>query len=255
MNSKMGVIGKLIGGTLGFAFGGPIGALVGAAAGHVFADRKPDRESIQPRLGSPEHRQAVFMSSVIVLAAKLCKVDGQVTRDEITTFKRVFSIPDGDTGAVGSLFNLAKEDPAGHEIYARQVHEIFGRDREMCKNLVASLMAIACADGKFHPAERRYISDVAGILGLTDLELRQVEMMFARVRAQGEEEDPYAVLGVAPDASDAAIKAVHRKILKENHPDLAMARGLPEELMKIGDRKLAAANAAYDEIKRRRKAA
>lgn len=255
MKSAMGVLGKVIGGTLGLLVGGPIGALLGAAAGHVVADRKSDYGPVRPSLDSPDQRQAVFMSAVVILAAKLCKVDGHVTRDEIATFKRVFAMNERDAAGVGSLFNMAMADPGGYEPYARQIGELFGHDREMCKNLVGALMSIACADGAYHPAERRYISNVAGILGLTDREIRQVESMFVLLRARDEDEDPYAVLGVKPDASDAEIRAVHRKIIKENHPDLAMARGLPEELRKVGDRKLAAANAAYDEIKRRRKAA
>ncbi len=251
----MGIFGKVLGGTLGFALGGPIGALVGAAAGHVLADRKSSPSTVQTRLDSPDQRQAAFMFSVVILAAKLCKVDGKVTRDEIATFKRVFTIPESETKAVGALFNSAIRDPAGHEVYAAQVRQLFGHDREMCKNFAAALMAIACADGTYHPAERDYINNVAGILGLSSHELRQVESMFAASPARCTEEDPYAVLGVSSDATDAEIKVAHRKILKENHPDLAMARGLPEELWKIGDRKLAAANAAYDEIKRQRMAA
>ena len=255
MKSAMGILGKVIGGTLGLLVGGPIGALLGAAAGHVVADKKFNYGAVRPNLDSPDQRQAVFMSAVVILAAKLCKVDGHVTRDEIATFKRVFTMNERDADGVGSLFNMARADPGGYEPYARQIGELFGHDREMCKNLVGALMSIACADGVYHPAERRFIANVAGILGLTDREIRQVESMFALLRARDEEEDPYEVLGVAPDASDAEIRAVHRKIIKENHPDLAMARGLPEELRKVGDRKLAAANAAYDEIKRRRKAA
>ena len=70
---------------------------------------------------------------------------------------------------------------------------------------------------------------------------------------KSEKRNPYAILGVSSDASDAEVKAAHRKILKDNHPDLMMARGMPEELTEIGNRKLAAANAAYDMIKERRK--
>ena len=249
----MGILGKLVGGTVGFAIGGPIGALVGAAAGHFVSDRKPRRQIAEVREDSRENRQAIFLFSVVILAAKLCKVDGAVTRDEIATFRRVFSIPDSEKDAVGALFNSAKSDASGYEPYAAQIREVFGHDREMCKNLVASLVMIACADGTYHPLERAFIAKVAGILLLSANDLRQVESMFAPSPAQSQSENPYQTLGVASSATDDEIKAAHRKILMENHPDLMMSRGLPEEMRKIGDRKLAAANAAYDEIKRQRK--
>ncbi len=250
----MGILGKLVGGTVGFAIGGPIGALVGATAGHFVSDRKSRKRIPGAREDSPENRQAIFMFSVVILAAKLCKVDGTVTRDEIATFRRVFSIPDSEMGAVGALFNSAKSDAAGYEPYAMQIAQVFGHDKEMCKNLVASLVMIACADGVYHPLERGFIAKVAGILLLSANDLRQVESMFAMGAAQSQTEDPYQTLGVTGDATDDEIKAAHRKILMENHPDLMMSRGLPEEMQKVGDRKLAAANAAYDEIKRQRKA-
>ncbi|MCY3879368.1 MAG: TerB family tellurite resistance protein [Rhodobacteraceae bacterium] len=251
----MGILGKLVGGTVGFALGGPVGALVGVATGHFVSDRRSRRRSPRIPAESPENRQAVFLASVVILAAKLCKVDGTVTRDEITTVRRVFSIPESEKEAVGALFNTAKSDAAGYEPYAMQIAKVFGGDREMCKNLVASLIMIACADGAYHPLERRFIANVADILDLSANDLRQVESMFAPTAAVSHKEDPYQTLGMQSDATDAEIKAAHRKILMENHPDLMMARGLPEELRKIGDRKLAAANAAYDEIKRIRKAA
>lgn len=249
----MGILGKLVGGTVGFAIGGPIGALVGATAGHFVSDRRSRRKIPVIREDSPENRQAVFLFSVVILAAKLCKADGTVTRDEVATFRRVFTIPDSEAAAVGALFNSSKSDAAGYEPYAAQIAQIFGHDREMCKNLVASLVMIACADGVYHPLERGFIAKVAGILSLSANDLRQVESMFAVRPAQSRQEDPYQTLGVTSDATDDEIKAAHREILMENHPDLMMSRGLPEEMLKVGDRKLAAANAAYDEIKRQRK--
>ncbi len=252
----MGVLGKLWGGVLGFAIGGPIGALVGAAAGHMVADRKSRRTKAAERIDSPEQRQAAFMFSVVILAAKLCKVDGRVTRDEIAAFRKAFAFQESEIEAVGVIFNQAKQDAAGYEIYAHQVFQIFGHDREMCRNVIAALLSIASVDGNYHPAERQFIADVAGILGIQEHDLRRLEFIYGSRRAtQQAKDDPYEILGVRPDASDEAIKQAHRKILKENHPDLAMARGLPEEMRKIGERKLAAANDAYDRIKELRAAA
>ena len=248
----MGIMGKLLGGALGLAIGGPIGAIVGATAGHYIKDRRSDRAVSVASL-TAEQRQMVFLSGVVILAAKLCKVDGHVTRDEIATFKRVFSIPTSPKGQpdpLAALFNQAKQDAGGFEIYARQLGELFGQDREMRKNLIAALLTVAAADGVLHDAEKIFIEDVAAILGLSDHEIEQAEYIFSSTQpGHHEKEDPYSVLEVSPDATDAEIKAAHRKILKENHPDLAMARGVPEEMLKLCDQKMAAANAAYDRIK------
>ena len=55
-------------------------------------------------------------------------------------------------------------------------------------------------------------------------------------------QDPYKVLGVAPDASDEEIKKAYRDLTKKYHPDLNP--GDEEAARKMND-----INAAYDAIK------
>jgi len=62
---------------------------------------------------------------VIALAAKLAKADGTVTHDEVDVFKRVFPVPREEEANVGHLFNLAKQDVAGFDSYARQLAALF----------------------------------------------------------------------------------------------------------------------------------
>ena len=84
----MAIWGKIIGGAAGFALGGPLGALLGAAAGHAL-DRKHDSVDVT----SHDQREVAFTLAVIALSAKMAKVDGQVTRDEVNAFKQLFHIP------------------------------------------------------------------------------------------------------------------------------------------------------------------
>ncbi len=44
---------------------------------------------------APE-RSVAFTIAVIALGAKMAKADGQVTRDEVAAFRRVFAIPEGE---------------------------------------------------------------------------------------------------------------------------------------------------------------
>ncbi len=55
-------------------------------------------------------------------------------------------------------------------------------------------------------------------------------------------DDPYKVLGVPPNASDAEIKAAYRRLVKKYHPDLNPGNVEAAEKMKE-------LNAAYDQIK------
>ena len=52
--------------------------------------------------------------------------------------------------------------------------------------------------------------------------------------------------------ADAELKSHYRKLVSENHPDRMMSRGLPPEMIRIANDRLAAINAAYERIARAR---
>lgn len=244
-----------MGGAAGFALGGPLGALVGAAAGHmVDRVRKETREAIEQgesdgRLGqSSDAKQMAFTVGVIVLAAKLAKADGQVTRDEVETFKTVFKIPTEGVGDVGAIFDEAKRSASGFEPYARQIADIFGGQPTVLESLLDALFAVAMADGVMHDAERDYLARVAFIFGLTE---QRFESVAAR-HVSPEQSDPYEILGVKRDIDDDALKQHYRKLVREHHPDKLTAQGMPEEFVAEANETLARINAAYDQIQSQR---
>jgi DnaJ like chaperone protein len=67
------------------------------------------------------------------------------------------------------------------------------------------------------------------------------------------DDDPYAVLSIAPDASDEAVHAAWRSALSDAHPDRVLARGLPAEYVEVAQAKSAAINAAFDAVNRERR--
>ena len=67
-----------------------------------------------------------------------------------------------------------------------------------------------------------------------------------------EENDPYEILGIARSASDDEIKAKYRALTRENHPDILMAKGVPQEFIDLANEKMAVINAAYDKIEKER---
>jgi DnaJ like chaperone protein len=237
----MSIWGKIIGGAAGFALGGPLGAIVGAAAGHAV-----DKMRAGPP--SEQQRQAAFSIAVIVLAAKMAKADGVVTRDEIDTFKRMFHVPAHEMRNVGRLFDQAKQDSAGYEPYARQVAELFHDSPLVLEELLDGLFLIAKADNVVHPAELQFLYHVSEIFGFDQATFERIcESQRAPVEA-----DPYGVLGVGRDESDAEIKNAYRALMREHHPDRLMAQGMPQEFIDVANKKVAAINGAYHRIRRDR---
>lgn len=237
--------GKILGGVGGFAVGGPLGALVGAAAGHAIDSLRGDAGA------EPPENSAAFTIACIALGAKMAKADGQVTRDEVNAFKEVFAVPPDQQMAMGRLFDQAKKDARGFEPYARQIAGLFADRPDVLGKLLAALFHIAKADGVVSPAEIDYLRCVAQIFGFPEREFERVRATHM-ADAPGAADDPYVILGVAPDIDDAGLRAAHRQRVKENHPDTLIARGMPEELVALATEELARINAAWKTVKQRR---
>jgi DnaJ like chaperone protein len=240
----MSIWGKIIGATTGFAVGGPIGALVGGLAGHVY-DRHRARGDEE---GGDATKQIAFTIGVIALGAKMAKADGQVTADEVQAFKEVFQIPPDEMKNVARVFDLARKDARGYEIYAHQIAGLFKENPRVLEDLVDGLFHIAKADNIMHPAELECLENVSRIFGFDANE-------FARIKEAHlgpDQADPYQVLGISRDASNDDIKKVYRRLIREHHPDALIAQGVPEEFVQVANDKLAAINVAYDRIEKER---
>jgi DnaJ like chaperone protein len=239
--------GKIIGGAAGLALGGPLGALLGAAAGHA-VDKMTSTAVEGPIDEKAATRKVAFTIGVIVLSAKMAKADGVVTKDEIAAFREVFHVPADETRNVGRVWDLARKDVAGFEIYAQQIAKLFNPGSPVLEELLGSLLHIAKADGVIHENELAYLERVAEIFGIERLAFQRL----LSVHGARPGDDPYGVLGVEANASNEEIKAIYRKLIRENHPDRLVAEGMPEEFVRQANDKMAAINAAYDEVSKAR---
>lgn len=203
------------------------------------------------RLRGPRERSVAFAIAVIALGAKMAKADGVVNRVEVRAFREVFRIAPEDEAQAARVFNLARQDAAGFEAYAERVAKMFRDEPGILCNLMEGLFYIAMADGNYHPDEEAFLQTVAGIFGLED-------RTFNRLRARfvpSAERDPYDVLGVPQDASMEEVRRAYRSAARESHPDRLVAQGLPEESVKMAERRMADINRAWDEIRDQRGAA
>ncbi len=188
-------------------------------------------------------RSVAFTVAMIALSAKMAKADGVVTGDEEIAFLELFDIPSGEERNVARLFNLAKQDVAGFETYAERLAVLFPNDPETCIDILDGLFHIAKADGVLHENEIGYLRRISQIFNLDE---RMFNQMLARHARGGA--DPYAILGVAPEASDAELKSQFRHLVRETHPDRLIARGVPEDFVRIANDRLAALNGAWAQV-------
>jgi DnaJ like chaperone protein len=196
------------------------------------------------KLRTPPERTIGFTIAVIALGAKMAKADGLVTRDEVTAFRQVFHIPASETQNAARVFDLARKDVAGFDLYAARIRDMFGAGHQALVDLLEGLFYIAVADGRYHPNENVFLEEVARIFGVQSRDFVNMRSRFV----PDENPDPYCILGIEPTADAETVRQAWRALVREYHPDRMIARGVPEEAMKLAEKRLIQANWAYEEI-------
>lgn len=203
--------------------------------------------------GAPDPERSVgFTIAVIALGAKLAKADGEVSRDEVSAFRRVFTLPAGEERNAARVFNLARQDVAGFDVYARKIAAMFTDkahpdNRALFIDLIEGLFHVALADDILHEDEDAFLAHTAEIFGLD-------ERCYRTIRARlvdGAARDPYDLLGVPKGATLADIRRAWKQAVRENHPDAMIARGVPPEAVVLAQRRLIAINAAWEDLRNR----
>ena len=251
--------GKVLGGTVGFWLGGPIGAIIGAALGHGMVDRS-DTQTL--RLDNTERRQTAFFSATFAVMGHMAKSDGRVSPDEIALANRVMErldlVPHMREFA-RHLFSQGKRpDFPLEEVLAQLSRE--ARSRDLMRMFLEIQVFAAYADGRMHPAERRILERICAHLGFDAATLARVEVLvqaelghtFSQDSHHGSLEKAYALLGVSPEDDDAQVKRAYRRLMSQHHPDKLVAKGLPEEMMKLATAKAQEIKGAYESIKEAR---
>jgi DnaJ like chaperone protein len=201
----------------------------------------------------PAPEQSIgFTIAVLALGAKMAKADGTVTRDEVTAFRRIFTFPEGEEQHAAQVFNLARQDVAGFDAYARKIARLFNPsgtricadDHHVLVDILEALFQIAIADGSYHPGEDAFLIHVANEFGLDE---RCFNIVRARL-VEGAPRDPYDVLGLPHDASKDQARKAWKDLVRGTHPDVLQSRGIPPEAMKLAERRLQLINEAWRAI-------
>lgn len=193
----------------------------------------------------PGGKDAAFTLALIALSAKMAVADGVATASEMRAFKRTVEIPPAIEHQVDRVYQLARQDVAGYESYARKIGRFFSREPETLEHVLDGLFFIASADGLVHEAELDYLKQVSEIFGFDDARFEQIASQHVYLDT---DIDPYVVLGLMPGADRDEVRRVYRLLVAEHHPDRLIAKGVPEELIDVATARMQAINSAYNRI-------
>ncbi len=264
--------GKLAGGVFGFMLGGPLGALLGSVLGHNFDKGLAglDKDGMGGSQAEQERIQSAFFTATFSVMGHIAKADGRVSPEEISQAQAVMAqmdLPPDMRRAAIELFNQGKRQDFPLDEVLQQFRRECRRRSTLIQMFLEIQIQAAWADGRMDTAEEQMLLHICQKLGIPEFLFRQLERM---IRAQqgshaGENrrtggaarsapslEDAYAMLGISSHASEAEVKKAYRRLMSQHHPDKLVAKGLPEEMMKVATRKTKEIRKAYEAIKQAR---
>lgn len=238
--------------------GGPVGALLGAVLGHNF-DQGLSATEDQNGFGRRERTQTLFYTTTFSIMGHVCKADGRVTQSEIQLAERVMQQMDLDTEqrkAAIRLFNEGKRP--GFPL--SEVLGQFRRETGFRPNLIRVFIEIqimaAYADNIMHPAERRVLLRICSLLNISEHDFDHLCTMISGMEGRSGDDraaslkQAYAILDIKESAGVDEIKKTYRRLLNQHHPDKLVAKGLPEEMMKVATERTHEIRKAYEIIKK-----
>lgn len=249
--------GKVVGAALGAVAGGPIGAMVGAVLGHQF-DRGFATAGGRPSAAVQE----VFFTTTFAVMGHVAKADGRVTEDEIRSARAIMHhmrLEPGQVQEAIRLFTEGKQPDFPLDETVDRFKRVSGRRRDLHRAFVEIQVQAALFAGSINGPTRDVLWRVAQALGVTRVELAQIEALIRLQRSRAGRRtatgtrtriaEAYRVLGVAPDAGDKEVKTAYRRLMNQHHPDKLHSRGMPDSMTPVAEEKTREIRAAYDAIR------
>ncbi len=257
---SMAWAGKLLGAALGAMAGGPVGAVLGGLLGHQF-----DRGLGEPAGRPSANVQREFFSATFSVMGHIAKADGRVSEDEIRSARTIMHhmrlSPEQVTEAI-RLFNDGKRSDFPLADVVSRLQGSGVRSHKLDRAFIEIQMQAMLASGPVHPAARSVLWEVARQLGVSRVELAQIEALIRLQNARSQQAqkpaagtrvaESYKVLGVDPTSSDREVKTAYRRLMNQHHPDKLRARGMPDSMIPVAEEKTREIRAAYDAIRQTR---
>src|SRR6185436_1571527 len=259
--------GKVVGGFIGL-IGGPVGAVIGAALGHLYDTAQEEEDSAGGGQLGPGQAAEQFFLSTFRIMGHVAKSDGRVSEQEIAAARGVMAALRLDSMQVAVAieeFSKGKQQSFDLAVEMANLRRALAGRPDLARIFMEIQVRAALAGNNIEGPARKYVSRVATSLGISLIELAQIEAVlriqrgnFRReaqqpaARATLQVELAYKVLEVEATAGNDEVVKAYRRQLSRHHPDKLKANGLPESMVEHAKERTQQIIEAYELIKERR---
>lgn len=262
--------GKFAGAGLGYILGGIPGMLLGVVAGFivdksVLALKQPHFARVDP--ADIARLQKEFFVATFSVMGHVSAAGSATNDDELRSLNKVIArlnLPSDVYDEAVKLYSQSKSADFN-------LNEVLLPFLSACRqqpHLLEMFMEIqlfaAYEGGELHPTRQQMLLNICRMLEMSRADFDRIfstiraEYHFSRDKKTGKVvsmpdnsniAQAYAILNLSPNASNEEIKQAYRRLTSMHHPDKLVAKGLPEEMLKIAEDKTREIRLAYDRIR------
>lgn len=258
----MRIMGKVTAALLGGIVLGPAGAVIGLLLGHFF-DLGHQANKVAENNQTVKQARKIFFQSTFTIMGYLAKVDGRVSEKEIQSAREVMQrlgLSHKQKLLAIEYFNYGKSLKFD---FARQIelfNQFCGKNPYLVRLFAEIVIKSASSDHidnsyKQYALERicKKLNVPKDLIDSIDYQIKSEQAQHVNQRPPHDElAHAYLVLGVSKDVDDQTVRKAYKQLVSQNHPDKLVAKGLPEELIKLATEKMQSIQIAYELICRTR---
>lgn len=261
----MRIWGKIIGSVCGYLLMGPFGLIIGFIVGHVF-DKGFQLQRSFFFGGATQTREAFFNATFSVMGY-IAKADGRVSEREIQAVRGVMNrmnLNEEQRKNAINLFEQGKQPDFNLDQTLTNLMQVCHSNKILLQMFVELQMQTALAEGHLSAEKQRILQQISQRLGFVPLQFAFFDNIFrgaqgsyqqyqqyqhsARPSSGIQLQEAYKVLEINSQATDIEVKKAYRKMMSQHHPDKLIAKGLPEEMVKLATEKTQQIQGAYEKI-------
>ena len=265
--------GKIIGACLGYLILGPAGSIFGILIGNMF-DQGLSKQFNSPfwqyKTEKRKQIQNLFFHASFSIMGHIAKADGRVTEAQIRMVSQMMDdmrLSRSQRTKAQNYFREGKKSDFDLWQVLSTLRDATRDNPELIK-LFIDLQFQAALVGGLSLKKQQLINTILSFMGFAPLHqqhrfyedfskqsrYQQTNKdeydgsAFNAQRPQKDQDHAYGILGISRTATKQEVKRAYRQLISLNHPDKLIAKGLPEDMIKIANEKTQKIRKAYEQI-------